>query len=309
MKYCVGIIVPIHNTAKYLDECINSIIKQTFTNFKIVLVEDGSTDDSLLICKKYSSIDDRIKYIHLYGVGVSAARNEGLRYILSDPQITHVSFIDSDDCVTEDFLEKLLNTYIEKSADIVMCAFDRFEIKIPATEDVETLVEEFDNNSFWLNNFYGGCESVLWNKLYDAKIMKNINFPNGKIHEDEFVLHYIIENANKICAIKAILYHYRKRVGSIMSTSDSQKSCDDFIDAFINRIVFFHNCHKLPEIKFSTFTNVLNYIHKHSNKAIKEKKVIIKKLYIKDKKYFTFKQKLIITIKFSRKLSYFLWKN
>lgn len=115
----ISVIIPVYNSEKFLDACIDSIVKQTYQNFEIILVDDGSTDDSPSLCDQYAAQDKRIKVIHQDNQGVSAARNNGLDLATGDL----VSFIDSDDTLDEDMYELLVKLFEENSADITHCGY------------------------------------------------------------------------------------------------------------------------------------------------------------------------------------------
>ena len=112
----ISIIVPIYNVEVYLEECINSLIHQTYLNIEIILIDDGSSDSSGKICDKYKKIDNRSQVVHKKNGGVSSARNAGLSLV----NTRYISFVDPDDYVSEQFIEKLYNSLIDNSADIAV---------------------------------------------------------------------------------------------------------------------------------------------------------------------------------------------
>ena len=307
MNPYIGIIVPFYNTEDFLDECIASILKQSYQHFKLILVNDNSTDNSLKICQDYAAQDSRITILNTNGLGVAGARNTGLKYCLKDKSIYYISFIDSDDCVDKLYLEQLFFLINTTNSDISMCSFDRFENETHESYTKKPILTILDNNSFWFLNFAGGSDSVLWNKLYKIDVVRNVVFPEGKIHEDEHVLHYIIENSSKITMTNNVLYHYRIRPGSIMHNNDSDESVIDLISALIDRILFFQKIKKDSNIKYQTYCIVLNYLNNIKGNLLLGERKKIKKLFKKDSNCFSIKQKIIIAIKINKSLSNLLW--
>ena len=120
-KYNISIVVPVYNVANFLDECIKTILDQSYDDFELILVDDGSTDESGSICDYYSKLDERVKVIHQKNGGLSDARNTGIN--ISNGQF--ITFIDSDDYIAKDYIEKLYFSIIENNADICMCDFKK----------------------------------------------------------------------------------------------------------------------------------------------------------------------------------------
>ena len=206
----ISVIVPVYKVEKYLPRCIESVLKQTYKNFELILVDDGSPDNSGKICDEYALRDNRIKVIHKENGGVSSARNTGIDAANGE----YINFIDSDDWVPENSLEILLNTIIENDAELSICGFEFRGIKVVSkkyekkfidfreTEDAE-LVEIF-RQCF----FYSAC-----GKLFKTKILKedDIKFSNKiKIGEDTlFVRKYLI-NIKKIEISNKSVYFYNQ---------------------------------------------------------------------------------------------------
>ena len=158
MKDKISIIVPIYNTEKFLDKCLNSLVNQTYKNIEIILIDDGSTDNSLNICLDYQKKDNRIKVIHQENKGLSGARNRGFEESTGD----YIWYIDSDDYIENDSL-KVIKPYLDKY-DIIVFNFNEIRdnrvIKIKDTK-------EYDN----VNQKYMLSYAMAWNKIFNRKIL------------------------------------------------------------------------------------------------------------------------------------------
>lgn len=215
----VSVIVPIFRVEKYLDECIESIVTQTYTNLEIILVDDGSDDSCACACDSWAQEDDRIISIHKNNGGLSDSRNVGLEIFKGE----YVNFIDSDDWVDDIYIERLLSVAIDEKADVV----------------VDAMVHEYEKlgKSYYLKKQYfsGNSEQALImlydqtkiaicaTKLYKRYIWENLRFPYGKLYEDLLTICRVFDLANKIVQIPDGLYHYRIRDDSIMTSKFSLK--------------------------------------------------------------------------------------
>ncbi len=218
MNELISIIVPIYNVEKYIKRCIESIINQTYSNIEIILVDDGSPDNCGKICDEYVLKDKRIKVIHKKNGGLSSARNAGLEIALGK----YISFIDSDDYISSYFIEKLYKTCKDKNCEITLCEYERVysEIKKENTiEKKDSIIEVYDTKQM-LNKLYSTdylITTVAWNKLYKRDILKNIRYPDGRLHEDEATTYKILYNAKKVAIIREKLYYYYYDENSIMN--------------------------------------------------------------------------------------------
>ncbi len=220
----ISIVVPIYNVEKYLDDCIKSIIGQTYKNIEIILVDDGSTDKSGEVCENYAKYDKRIKVIHKENGGLSDARNEGLK--IANGQ--YITFIDSDDYVNEEFVEILYKSIKKYNADISICNYDLIEEKSTYRKENKKNIKDITqlDNKECLKRTYSnekGMEFLAWAKLYNKDLfVKNcIIYPKGKIHEDTYTTYKLIYYSKNIVYNDVSLYYYRKRNGSIMNSNVS----------------------------------------------------------------------------------------
>lgn len=250
MEQLVSIIVPIYNVEKYIKECIDSIINQTYKNLEIILVDDGSPDICPKICDEYSKKDKRIKVIHKENGGLSSARNAGLDVAKGE----YVSFIDSDDVVDEKFIETLYNLCIENNCDISECDFTRFEEEV-IKSDVEPNINVYTNKEMQLriySDFYIRT-IIVCNKLFKKYLYDDIRFPIGKIHEDEFTTYKIFHACKlHICTTSEVLYFYRYNAASITRKKFNVKRFDA-LEAYEERMSFYKN---LGELELYKLTNV-----------------------------------------------------
>lgn len=236
MQDLVSIIIPVYKVEKYLEQCINSIIAQTYKKIEIILVDDGSPDHSGKICDEYARKDERIKVIHKKNGGLSDARNKGINQATGK----YIAFIDSDDYVEPNYLEKLYDAITKFDTKIAQCNIQKISEnnnKLEAIgdetekiKDGKTMIEELYDNK-WEN-------TVVWNKLYLRQLFEDIRYPIGKIHEDEFTTYKILYEIEKIVIIPEYLYCYRQREESIMGKKYNLNKLD-MLEALEKRLDFF----------------------------------------------------------------------
>lgn len=209
----ISIIVPVFNVEKYLSQCLESLKNQTLNNIEIILIDDGATDKSGIICDDYAEIDRRFKVIHKKNGGLSSARNAGLGIAIGD----YIMFVDSDDWVDTKFCESPYKTAIDTGADIVVFlrSWDRNGIlKNQSVFPYEGKYLEKD----LLTTFWPITGVVVWNKLYKRSIFEKLRFPDGRLSEDTALTHKLIHKANQVWVINQYLYYHRlARPGSIMT--------------------------------------------------------------------------------------------
>lgn len=232
----VSIVVPIYNVENYLEECLDSLINQTYKNIEVLMVNDGSNDNSGDIAQQYSKKDSRFKYIYQENQGLSAARNTGIKESKGD----YISVIDSDDWVEPDYVEAMLKVALDKDADITISGLTK-ELDTPQEICIHgDKVYSRTSAMHVLSNIY--TEDYLEfivavDKLYKRKIFDKVQFQEGKLHEDEFAIHRIIDEANLICTVDKSLYHYRMRANSITSSEQSANLRHfDIVDAHRDRV-------------------------------------------------------------------------
>lgn len=233
----ISVIIPVYNVEKYLARCLNSIVKQTYKNLEIILVNDGSTDNSEDIIKKYEKKDNRIKYIKQKNSGLSSARNTGIKNSYGN----YLSFIDGDDYVNVHFIEDLYSALVNSGADIAICDYKKvYEKNCDIYSKNVSLIETVYDNKF--DNLYNDratVTTVAWNKLYKREMFNKIKYPNGRVHEDEYVIPYLLDKANKITYTSCKYYYYYQRSDSITGSYNVKRL--DILKALKERIKFFQN--------------------------------------------------------------------
>ena len=252
----VSIIVPVYNVEKYLNKCISSILEQSFTDFELILVDDGSKDNSGRICDEYKDRDSRIKVMHQGNGGLSAARNIGIE--LSEGR--YVTFIDSDDFIHPNMLETLYNNILESEAEISICDYHL------VYEGKEISPKVGDNNTRLYTNIEGvkrivekseASMIIACSKLYRRSLFCDIRFPAGKCHEDEFVTYKLFYKSSKIVVTEAKLYYYLKRSNSITGSTYSIKRLEK-LEALEEAIMFFKNENNKELTNLAEFRYLLN---------------------------------------------------
>lgn len=238
----VTVIVPIYNTQQYLDDCVKSICNQTYKELEILLIDDGSKDDSGKLADAWTKKDVRCKVFHKKNTGLSATRNFGILRAKGE----FLLFVDSDDILEQNMIERLHQEAMEEKVDIVCCGIkkrrdtdDEMQYQVPSR--IYTLTD-------YLYEMYLGKHKTkeddmflplvaAWNKLYRASLFSDIKYPEGRIHEDNAIIHRLVYLAGKVKWINEPLYIYRERQGSIMQSSFSAKRIDDFY-AQLDRVKF-----------------------------------------------------------------------
>lgn len=235
----ISVIVPVYNVEKYLSKCVDSIIKQTYRNLEIILIDDGSPDNCGAICDEYAEKDNRIKVIHKPNGGLSDARNAGLDIATGE----YIAFVDSDDYIAENMIEKLYERLIKDGSDMALCGFEYVNESYGSAEDNKTDITNciVDEKGFF-NEMYG-CNQVYcvvaWNKLYKKALFENERYDYAKCHEDQFIIHRLVMKCNKISFLEDKLYFYLRRRDSIMGEDYSINRLD-VVEAYINRSKAFY---------------------------------------------------------------------
>ena len=301
----ISVIIPIYNVEKYLKKCIESVINQTYKNLEIILVNDGSTDNSKNIIDKYSLIDNRIKIINKKNGGLSDARNAGIEIAKGE----YITFLDSDDWIELDMYEKLYKYIKQENADIVQCSYQEVYNEEIYNQKIKAEIKIISGKDS-LYNLYGEHNVktvVVWNKLYKIELFNDIRFPKGKYHEDEFTTYKVLYKANKIVDCNLPLVYYRQRKGSIMNSKFNIKRLDT-LEAF-NQRLFFYREKNLIELQQITLNKILIYTKlfyikikdsdiDNKDEILKVLRQSIKKDYIlfMKNKYVSLKQKILLTI-------------
>lgn len=238
----ISVIVPIYKVEKYIDRCVESILAQSFAEFELILVDDGSPDSCPQICDEYAKKDSRISVIHKKNGGLSDARNAGIDVAEGE----WLAFIDSDDYVHEDYLKTLYNAAIENDADLVVCDFVRVDEEDKSVEKTHVFPELVTDDKIKMFEHLNKTWRIrpAWNKLYNKSLFENLRFDFGKIHEDDFIIHHVLWNSRRIAVINDVLYYYLIRANSIMGSKNTKSELDG-LEAAIEQCEFCKN-NKLP---------------------------------------------------------------
>ncbi len=214
----ISVIIPVYNTQDYIEKCVNSVLAQTYPDLQVILVDDGSTDRSGIICDSFT--DGRVQVIHRKNGGLSAARNTGLDHATGE----YLCFVDGDDFIEPDMIGTLYQALISSGADIVQCGYIVDDGTVERFDRGSGEIRVFDRNDAMLSLVRNDLfEQIVWNKIYKKEVLADVRFHIGKFHEDEFFSWRVFYNSNKIAYVDVKAYHYVQRAGSIMGQKFSAK--------------------------------------------------------------------------------------
>lgn len=218
MNDLISIIVPVYNVEQYIDKCITSIINQSYKNIEIILVDDGSTDNSGKICDKYKEKDTRISVKHKTNEGVSSARNYGIE----SAKGKWICFIDADDWIDDNYCEIMHDTAIKYNADVVLCGYNRVTPSKTEKINNDDIITEVNSREYLINSLnpqtgYGFCHM----KIYCKDIIKDIRFKEKmQVGEDAFFNEQISKNIKKAIFLNKSIYNYRINANSVVRKFD-----------------------------------------------------------------------------------------
>lgn len=260
----ISIIIPVYNQEKYLTSCLESVEKQTYGNFEVIVVNDGSTDRSGYICDNFAVQDSRIHVIHQKNAGIGVARNVGMKCSTGE----YITFIDSDDWVSPNYLQYMFDAAEKEKVDIVECGINYSLEKCELVADEDVDLYQIVTSQVALSGMIQdkNFHQVVWNKLYRKELIENIPFPEGKIHEDEYWTYQVYGNAKRIALISNNLYYYYMHDGSIMRTTFSMSNLS-VIDAKCKRQIYIEK--NYPEIKNISGTDLLGTLIVLTQKVLK----------------------------------------
>lgn len=250
MEPKISIILPVYNVEKYLERCVESLINQTHKNIEIILVDDGSKDNSGKLCDELAQRDSRIVVYHKENGGLSDARNYGIDKSTSD----YVGFVDSDDFVDEDMYEILLANLLKYDSEISFCRLNDVyndEIKKDNTENNPYLMTSEQAIKMVLEAKIFSVTAV--NKLYKKSLFDQIRFDKGKIAEDAFIMVDLLSRCEKIAATEAKKYYYMHRENSITTQKFTPKFLN-VIEAYEKNAKIVSD--KYPDLKYQADTRI-----------------------------------------------------
>lgn len=231
----VSVVVPVYKVEEYLQRCVDSILNQTYTEFELILVDDGSPDNCPEICDSLASDNDKIVSLHRKNGGLSAARNTGIEWALENSDSEWITFIDSDDWIHPDFLKFQLEAAGRFNTDITAC-----ELSVVSKQDEFTTYDDSIIDYWKTEDFFeyepfdpnSACPRLFKKMLFDS-----IRFPVGKLHEDRFTTYKLYFQFENIAVVKAPLYFYYENNESIIHTwslsrLDNIEACEEQLDFF-----------------------------------------------------------------------------
>lgn len=236
MNPLISIVVPIYNVERFLKKCIDSIINQTYTNLEILLIDDGSSDGSTSICEDYLKKDERIRFFKKQNGGLSDARNVGI----DNSSGSYICFIDADDYVSKDYVQRMYSALAFNESDICVCNFSSVEEdgskskKEYGAKLINSTFSRESINSIFISNMNISM-TVAWNKIYKKDLFKEIRYPVGKLHEDEWTTYKLLYKCSKVCTISDELYYYVQRLNSITYSKKKIQNAFDIFDAYFER--------------------------------------------------------------------------
>lgn len=307
----ISIVLPVYNTEKFLRRCIDSILNQTFSNFELIIVNDGSPDNSKEIMEEYAKKDKRIITIYKENGGPSDAKNKGIEYSFENSQSQWITFIDSDDCIHPQYLELLYNAVKKDNTQISVCEISRFksdeEIKelISSTNFNENQENYYNHTKLSSQQLYLNYTKKIvyvgpWAKLYKKSLFSEIRFPKGKLWEDLATTYKFILSVDYCSTVEHPLYYYFVNPEGIIQRKWTPKRLDEF-EAYEQQLEFFKPQPKYAEIYKSlqlTYIKAINYSYYLLSNSQLEKKE--KKHY---KKLLTKKMRKAIK-EYDKKLSF-----
>ncbi len=297
----ISIIVPVYKVEKYIHKCIDSILSQDFTDFEVILVDDGSPDNCGKICDEYASKDSRVKVIHKENGGLSSARNAGIDIATGD----YIGFVDSDDYISADMYSKMYISAVENSADIVACnlvhEYERTEkkpnkLKVFSKEQNDLILDNYKGMECLLLRRY--FDNAAWNKLYLRALFTGVRFPEGRLFEDIFTVYKLFSKASKVIYIHDPLYYYLQRYESIMGQKFSNKKLDRIHASFERYNFISLNYPSLSELAYARYIDEtmaaindcirskgdLTLVKDYVNELVKGYRKIVNNTYIDNKR-------------------------
>lgn len=239
-KTLISVVVPIYKVEKYLSVCIDDILRQSYKEIEVILVDDGSPDRCPIICDSYAKKDKRVRVIHKKNGGLSDARNAGIEQSKGEL----ICFIDSDDYIASTYLEDLFNCMQKYDADITLCGFSRITDSGEILETDKLRNKALTQKEYWDSVYSTHSVSyvVAWNKLYKKKLFDQVKYTKGRVNEDEIILHDIIRQCKKIASTDKVDYFYRVRGDSIIGKNKNGAMLEDGFYGIYERLKYFIGC-------------------------------------------------------------------
>ena len=271
----ISIIIPVFNVRPYLETALESVIRQTYSHLEIIVIDDGSTDGSGVICDELARRDDRIKVVHQENRGLSSARNAGLDMMSGDA----VAFLDSDDSYHPDYIKAMAEAMERENADIVVCKYTVTDADKPAAHIRKEMTWPAGKAGMYKRNeaLRALADSTInvsvWNKLYRRRLWEDVRFPDGHNYEDMDIMFRVFDICRSVLVLDQPLYYHLRRPGSITNTVSeanlrdirlARQHFEEYIRANTPAVFFFE---QLKRAQQSTFSGMLvNYV-RYSGKS------------------------------------------
>ena len=266
----VSVIIPVYKVEEYLSKCMDSVLRQKFSDIEVVLVDDGSPDVCGKMCDDFAAQirDIPVYVIHQMNGGLSAARNSGIDWVMACSDSEWICFVDSDDTISEAFVEKLLDAGESNNADLAVCDFmevdtDGNDIHKPNDFPSGLMT---DKNAIFEIMYPNWRVHPAWNKLYKKRLFQDLRFDNGKLHEDEFIIHKVLFLSDKVVFMPDLLYYYLIRQSGIMGTENKRTRADG-VQASIDRYWFCKENH-LPQDMWVLGIDYMTIVRELGDKSI-----------------------------------------
>lgn len=253
----ISVVVPVYNVAQYLPDCMNSIFAQNVADMEVILVDDGSTDNSGALCDQYAKKYGNVKVIHQKNAGLSAARNTGIEAAKGE----FITFVDSDDMLADGFISTALELAKTYQADFIAFSHVRCKAEtqwpmkcLSQSEDYKPRV--YDERVQKMQKFLIGTEigTTAWAKVYRRELFETIRYPVGKYHEDVFTTYKVVDKANRVVTISQVGYLYRKSPNSITTSGFSVKRLDS-VEGKLHQLAFIQE--NYPSLQKEAETGVI----------------------------------------------------
>ena len=282
----ISIIVPVYKVEPYIHKCVDSILNQTFKDFELILVDDGSPDNCGKICDEYGQKDNRVIVIHKANEGISSARNAGLDIARGE----YIGFVDSDDYIEKDMYEILYNICEDNKCDIASCSsIIYFQEKTVINGGHRLIIH---NKEEAMRVMLEGelYDEVVWVKLFKKSVIEDIRFPVGKIYEDTAFTYKVINNSKRVATIGEPKYNYIKHENSIMSNAIQ--------DIKIDAVIAYKDMYKFMEKKYPGLCDLVAL--KLANSSMIVMNLMAKKENFRDYKDNYYKVSKILNSKFNK---------
>ena len=252
MNNLISVIIPAYNIEKYIQKCVLSVLKQTYTNLEIIIVNDGSMDKTGAVCDELAKTDDRIKVLHQQNMGLSEARNNGIKLASGE----YISLIDGDDIVKKDFLRNMADA-MKDNVDVVVGGYKTVADtkKILCINKMSNSTLSGKDATIRLLTKQEDFFVIAWNKLYKRELFtkNNIWYPAKRIHEDNLTTYKLLSKARNVTIIDSSDYLYVKRAGSITDKSKKDLQVQEKINAANEAIKYFPSGDLHDAAKYSLF--------------------------------------------------------